>query len=300
MNHPHQFDKRDEAERDRLRAMLLEDMESADEAETLLDVVMQIKRWSPVEPDISTTAKLIETLQAEMSPTRTFEAGLMSLIRLVGEWWPLLLMRAQVRVVRGEIWAASALVMLLGTVVTLISYTPASNGLAPIAIFAPLVAAVGVAFLYNNEVIQMLEIENSTPASSRILLLTRLTLVFSFDFILGLIGSLFLALVNAEVSLWPLVMSWLAPMAFLSATSFLLSILLGDALVGSLFGLLIWGTHVWLRSFPEDDLLYSVLSLPGLSSSAYRPLLFACAALLVGIALWVASREERMVAPSRQ
>jgi hypothetical protein len=298
MNHPDQFDKRDEAERERLRAMLLEDMESPDQADALLDVVVQIKRWSPSQLEASATAQLIENLQAEMP--RAADSQFNSVIRTIGEWWPLLLMRSQVRVVRLEIWAASALVMFLGTVVTFMSYMPSSNGLAPIAIFAPLVAAVGVAFLYDTEVEQMLEIENSTPVSSRMLLLTRLTLVFGFDFILGLLGSIFLALVNAEVSLWPLVMSWLAPMAFLSASSFLLSILLGDALVGAFFGLLIWGTHVWLRSFPGDDLLYSIASLPGLSSAAYRPLLFACAALLVGIALWVASREERMVAPSSQ
>ena len=222
-------------------------------------------------------------------PTVAASRGVRQLIR---DWWPLLLVQAQLRVVRREIWAASALVMVLGTLVTLMDNAP--SGLSPIAIFAPLVAAVGVAFLYDNDVEQMLEIENTTAASARLLLLTRLTLVFGFDLVLGLVGSVTLSLFHADVLLWPLVLSWLVPMAFLSATSFLLSVVLGDALIGSVFGLMVWGLHVWMQTFPDNSPLMQLLVLHGLNSPQYRGFLLVISGLLIWMALWIVGREDRI------
>jgi hypothetical protein len=287
----HDQNQSDELEHQRLRAMLLEDTDSPEEVDALADVVAQLRRWQSPQAETQATAQLIQKLLPEMATGRI--SFLSRVSRGVGEWWPLLLIRAQLRVVRREIWAASALVMALGTLVTLLSYTSSSTGLTPISIFAPLVAAVGIAFLYDTEVESMIEIENSTPASTRLLLLTRLTLVFGFDLVLGLVGSGLLAIFHADVLVWPLVLSWLAPMAFLSAMAFLLSILVGDALVGSLVGLLVWGSHVFMRSMPGVG-LSSILSLPGLGLPEYQPALLSIAALLVCVALWIAGREDRI------
>jgi hypothetical protein len=294
MSEQHQAD-RNEIETERLHALLLEDGGSPDEAAALLDVVSHMKTWAAPHATQEMTAQLVEKLLPEMP---AHESRSSRLVRGARQWWPLLLIRAQVRVVRREIWAASALVMVLGTLVTIGAYNPTSDSMIPIAILAPVVAAVGVALLYDAEYEQMLEIEDSTPASARMLLLARLALVFGFDLLLGLVGSILLSVFHADVLLWPLVMSWLVPMAFLSALAFLLSIVLGDALFGAALGLIAWGLHVLLRTIPDPNRWIVFLSLPILSTPAYRPLLLAGAAALLVLALWLVGHNERRIGVS--
>ncbi|MBZ0288136.1 MAG: hypothetical protein K8I30_11025 [Anaerolineae bacterium] len=283
------------SEAERLRAMLLEDTHSSDDGEQLLDVVSRMRTWESPSATPDMTAQLIENLLPEM-PVR--ERPFSRWSRKLGQWWPLLLIRAQVRIVRREIWAASALVMVLGTLVTIGTYNPSSGSMIPIAILAPVVAAVGVALLYDAEYEQMLEIEDTTPASARILLLARLALVFGFDLLLGLVGSVFLAVFHADVLLWPLVLSWLVPMTFLSALAFLLSIMLGDALFGAALGLIAWGLHILLRTIPDPAHWIVIISLPILSSPEHRPLLLVTAAALLALAVWMVGNNERRLGES--
>lgn len=253
--------------------------------ENLHDTARFLNLWPAPQPTAAQTAQLIEHLLPEM-PRR-------SRLREAWEWWPLLLMRAQFRVLRHEIWAASALVIALGVVVTFGSYQ--SGSLTPLAALAPVVAALGVALLYDGDLVLVFELEDSTPASVRLLLLTRLTLVFGFNLVLALAGSVLLAAVRADVLLWPLVLSWLAPMAFLSALAFWLSIVTGDSVAGMVFSLLIWGMHVVLRSTPITNPILSVLSLPGLGDAAMRPMLIGVALLLLLVAFWMVGRIERRI-----
>lgn len=277
---------------ERFRAMLREDTADAYSDDALLEVVSRLKRWEMPAPGAEATSRLLERLTQEMPPA---ENRFRSAIRRGMEWWPLLLLRSQVRVVRREIWAASALVILLGTMVTLISTHSNAGSGTPIAIIAPLVAAVGVALLYDSDIEQILELEDATPASARILLLARLTLVFGFDLVIALGGSICLALIRADILLWPLVLSWLVPMTFLSALAFFLSVLSGDAIAGSLAALMIWGGHLLFQAVGRESLLAYLLSLPGLSSPETRPLLFGLAPLLVGLALWWVGHHERKI-----
>jgi hypothetical protein len=172
------------------------------------------------------SATLVEVLKAEM------HGGRKTRLQTLTSWWPLLLLRSQLRVVQGEIWFASALVIGLGTLVTVLTFEAGSSMMLPLVFLAPVVSGFGVAFLYDGNIVQMLELEDTTPASARILLLARLTLVFGFNLLLMLAGSLILAIALEDVSLWPLVSSWLAPMTFLSALAFFTSVLIKDALVG--------------------------------------------------------------------
>lgn len=205
--------------------------------------------------------------------------------------WAWLLLRLQVRVVRREIWAASALVMALGTLVTLAMSGPdASGGVLPLVLVAPLVAAGGVAFLYGPAVDPALEIELATPASSRLILLARLALVFGFDLGLGLAMSVMLALLQPGISLWPLVMDWLAPMAFLSALAFLLTVLSTDPGLSVLVSLVLWGGLNVRKSVGLGRLFWPV---PDLLAASARPWLWGLALLCGGLALWAAGREER-------
>lgn len=204
--------------------------------------------------------------------------------------WSWLLLRTQARVVRREFWPASALVMALGALIALILCKPGSSGEAlPLVLIAPVIAAAGVSFLYCPAVDPALEIELATPTPPRLMLLARLALVFGFDLGLGLAGSVVLALLRPAVSLWPLVTAWLAPMAFLSAFSFLISVLSADPGGGALVSLGLWIVQNLMRmAYPP----HTSWLLADLTAATARPWLYTLALLLGGLALWLGASEE--------
>jgi hypothetical protein len=270
-------------ERERLRAMLEEDTGSAAEAEQLLPVVQRLRRWPVPGADAPDAANLIERLLPEM-PRR--ESWKVRAARRLENWWPWLLLRAQVRVVRGEIWLASLLVIALGTLVTFMRYDPqASGGPLPIVIVSPLIAALGIAFIYGPDVDPPLEILLATPVSPRLVLLARLALVFGFNLVLGLTGSAILAAVRTDLSLWPLVMAWLAPMAFLSALAFCIGVVSREGLLSGLVSFVLWVMQ--LTDFPHW--------LPDLLAVSARPWLLVVAMVLGLVAMWLAGYEERWI-----
>ncbi len=267
---------------ERLKRLLQDDW--PDEEDTGI-TARQLAAWRVPQPTAAETTQLVERLQTEL-PRR-------SLWDRIGEWWPLLLLRAQIRIVRREIWAASALVMVLGVITTL--GTEFGSGLTPLAILAPVAAAAGVALLYDGDLALVFELEDATPASLRRLLLARLTLIFGFNLGLSLAGSMILAVLKADILLWPLVLSWFAPMVFLSALAFWLSVVSGDSVAGMVFSLLFWGGHVVLRTTPISSPLLHALSLPGLGDVNARPMLVGAAVLLLAVGLWMVGRMERRI-----
>jgi hypothetical protein len=200
-----------------------------------------------------------------------------------------LLLRSQLLVIRAEIWPASALVFALGLLVTLATCTQAGGAL-PFVLTAPIVAALGVAFIYGPAVDPALEVELATPTSPHLVLLARLVLVFGFDLALGLAGSLALALLRPGLSLWLLVSAWLSPMAFLSTLSLLLSVLSADPGLGMLVSLVLWAVHSVGRIADPTSLPWRILDL---TTAAVRPWLWALALLMGSLALWASEREER-------
>ncbi len=264
-----------------LRAKLIEDTGSPDEAERLAPVVRRLQSWSAPKPGPTATAKLIARLEAEIPNPQSPITNLLSS-------WPILLLRAQLRVVRGEIWAASALVMTLGLLVTLATYSAAEAW--PLVLVAPLVAATGVAFIYGPDVDPALEIELATPVPPRLVLLARLALVFGFNLIMGLAASLILSLARAEVAFWPLVSTWLAPLSFLSALAFLLTVFTVNSTTSAMISLLGWA----FQSLRQLGGLKAVAwFMPDLMAASARPWLWALALLLAALALWRGGREER-------
>ena len=274
-----------------LLAMLDEDL--GGDAGDLLETVQRLRRWKSPQPDAAITAQLVSSLAVELQPSAH------SWRRSMASFWPLLLLRSQLRVVRSELLLASALVITLGTLVTLVDSQVASKDMLPLVLLAPVMSALALAFIYDDHVIQMLELEDTTPVSLRVLLLARLTLVFCFNLLLMLLASLGLVLVRNDISLWPLIASWLAPMTFLSALAFFMSVVLKDALVGALISLLLWVGHVGLRAYRIDNELLRLLTLPGLTAPSTRPLLLVSALLLAAVALWVAGMSERYLGGAR-
>jgi hypothetical protein len=161
------------------------------------------------------------------------------------------LLWAQVSLVRRSIWAASALTMAMGLLVALLTASPGSRG-AVLAVFAPIVAAVGVALVSGPEEDVGLELALATPTSPRLVLLSRLTLVYAYDLALALLASIFLSLTTggmAGTAVWPLVELWLGPMLFLSALALLLSLLFGTT-TAVLAATALWGARLTAATQP--------------------------------------------------
>ncbi len=261
---------------DPLRTKLIEDTDSRAEADRLLPAIQQLAAWTAPAASSAETDRLVQTLMAELPARRTTRSA--SLL-----WW---LLRAQLRVVQQEIWLASALVMALGLFVTLSSEHVLSLQEAPFVLIAPLVAALGIAFLYGPAAEPALEIELAAPLSPRLVVLARLFLVFAFDLVLALASSLVLIAAQSSWSLWPLVLMWLAPMTFLAALAFLLSMIFSEPLVGAAICLTLWGVQV-LRGF------IAVAVLPNLLATETQPWLWLGALLCAAVAVWLAGSEER-------
>lgn len=216
-------------------------------------------------------------------------AGSPSPVSLVSLVWQLL--KGQAPLVRNEIWVASAITMALGCVVALLAATPSATGLA-LSMFAPLIAAVGVAFIYGPENDPSLELALSTPTSPRMVLLSRLTLVHGYDLALAAAASVLLVAVKG-VSLWPLISLWLGPMLFLSALALLLSLLLGTT-AASLTAMGLWGVRLLAEANVGSGL--GVWEGAALVEAlwASTPLLVALAAVMLAATLIFVPRMERL------
>jgi putative zinc finger protein len=151
------------------------------------------------------------------------------------------LLRGQAPLVRRGIWLASGLTTTLGVLVA-IATLHQSIGSFTLALIAPVVAAFGMAFIYGPESDPSLEIAISTPTSPRLVLLSRLTLVFGYDLLLALVASLLLTAVHG-FSLWTLIELWFAPMLFLSALTLAVSLVFSP-LVAMVGALILWGLRL--------------------------------------------------------
>ena len=250
---------------------LREDVESEIEAQALLGVVRRLNRIDVPKSSPEQTRRLIARLEAELPAPAAHTS--------------LALLRSQARIVRQELWVASVLLMTLGVVLTL-----SQADTMIFAVIAPFAAAAGIAFIYDSADSAIEELENSTGTAAELLLLARLALVFSFDLALALGSSVILSLILPEVKLLPLIELWFAPMAFLSALAFFLSVMLRDALAPMLFSLTLWVLHLFLRV--QQNFWLWTLSLPGLTAPEMRPLLLVAAVGLILAAYLTLVRTE--------
>lgn len=251
------------------------------------DIRAFLERWHAPAPDPAAKAHLIEALNAVPLAAGWIGAPTLNPRARVRQAW--LLARSQMRIVNPITWIASLLVIAFGVLVTLaINQMDGAAGVIPLVIVAPIVTAVGVAFLYGEEVDPALELQLATPVSPLLILLARLALLFGFDLILSLIGSVILA-GAADFALGALIISWLVPMTFLSAVAFLLSVLFFDPLQSVLIALTGW-TGIVLRHFANFEVLGGI---PDMLAVSARPLLIAAAVIAVIVALRLAEHDER-------
>jgi hypothetical protein len=185
----------------------------------------------------------------------------------------------QARLLRRSVWVASALGIVLASVLAAsLSAELSRDGVLTIAL--PLIAAAGVAFLYGPENDPGLEITLATPTSARLVLLSRFGLLFAFDVALALIGTLAISLARGE-SLWGLALTWLGPMTLLATISLALSLFTGPvvaalgAAVAWLASALRFDSGLTLR-FPPEALARMT---PGILAISVGALLLAMIAV---------------------
>jgi hypothetical protein len=262
----------------RLRALLSEDF--GDEAQRFLPVVRELNRLPELSVSREEVAQVTGKLREYMPKP---QPEIVTRQRRWQAWFPLTLLRAELQLMRYEVWLASALVMLIGILVA--ANDPMQAG-TPFVHIAPIMAALGVAFIFNLNPEPPSEIVLSCMISIRMILLARLTLIYCLNLLLGVVGSVFLVVINANLSLWPLVAAWLAPMTFLSALAFFVAIVAKDPLLGAATSLVLW---IW----QHVDIPY--LRLPISIMSIDRLVLLVAAAVLCGVAMWLAGKDERWI-----
>jgi hypothetical protein len=218
-------------------------------------------------------------------------------IRIAGKKPPAILraaqlLWAQVPVVRREIWAASALVMVIGFAVAL-----TGKRAAVLMELAPMVAAAGIAMLIGPQNDPAEDLVRSASVPQRQILLARLALVFGYNLFLAGTASLGLfPILPAEV--WGgLILGWLGPMAFLSSLALLFSLWIGTSGAVALVYTL-WLSH-W--ALPGMDTLFGWsgrFPAAGNALAAYAQfwnspvILLAVSGVLFAGVIWMAGRAE--------
>ena len=159
-------------ERRRLEQLLGEDAFSAEETQALVPLLSRLRRGPPA--DGGGKARLLQALSAEMAARRP----------VPGErhdtWWPLRLLQGQVRVVQREVLLASALILVLGALVTLSTRAPSQSlGTLPIVLLAPLAAAAGTALIDND--LGLNGIDPLHPIRIEAIAVTKVFSIYGFD-----------------------------------------------------------------------------------------------------------------------
>ena len=197
------------------------------------------------------------------------------------------LLLGQLPLVRRKIWAASTVTMAVGCLVAVLLTGPSMAGQA-LALPAPLVAAVGVAFVYGPENDPSLEIALSTPTAPRFVLLARLVLVYGYDLLLALAATVALVVLGGDFGVWPLISLWIGPMLFLSALALAISLLVSPA-AAVLISLSFWGLRLLAAGTPPDGAQPAWATAVKTMWQA-ESLLIPLAAALVAVALLCAPR----------
>lgn len=167
---------------------------------------------------------------------------------------------------------ASVVVLGVGVVVT------AQTGEPWIALLAPVLAGVGIAFAYGPGVDPAWELSRSMAISERTVLLSRVVAVFAVNALLGLLGSF---VVGDALTL---TLHWLVPMAMLSALGLAAASASGSAPIGAAAVVLGWALIV----------LGGSVSLGGMAAvqdARLMPIYSALAVVLASVALALSNRK---------
>ncbi len=166
---------------------------------------------------------------------------------------------------------ASAAVLAAGMFATL------GTGTSFVALFAPAVAAAGIAYAYGPGIDPAWELSQSMAVSDRMVLLVRVLVVFALNAALGLAAS------AASGTAADVTFGWLIPMTAVSALALAAATVTRSANAGVAAGLAAWVITVLSAQSASGQLTAAV------TSSALIPAYLAVAAACGAIA-WFATR----------
>jgi hypothetical protein len=141
---------------------------------------------------------------------------------------------------------ASVVVLMLGVVATQTTGEPWS------ALLLPALAGVGVAYAYGPGIDPAFELSQTMAVSSRMVLLTRVFVVFGLNALFGLAASLVVS------DLAGLTLDWLVPMAMIAALGLAAATMSRSANAGVGIALAVWGLIVLGSAYGTHDLATAV------------------------------------------
>jgi hypothetical protein len=166
---------------------------------------------------------------------------------------------------------ASVVVLGIGIVAT------AGSGEPWVALLAPALAGIGVAYAYGPGVDPAFELSQTMAVSDRMVLLVRVLAVFGVNALIGLVATL----VASEVG--GLTFGWLLPMTAVAALGLAGATVARSANTGVAVALAGWGLVVVGSAYGTRDLATAV------ESGALMPVYLAATAVLTIVALYETS-----------
>jgi hypothetical protein len=204
-----------------------------------------------------------------------------------------LVFRKQAGIIHKSIWIVSAMVMIFGCILVLFAisgnHSHIHDAQLLLALFASVIGASGVAFIYGAENDAGFELTLSTPTSIRIVMICRMILVVGYNLLLSAVASTILAL-SYGGGPWEIIQLWLGPMLLLASISLALSLMLGSA-IALLFSLILEATQA-LPIYMEKGLIGLQLARPDLWQT--NPTILLLAVLFFVFAIFYAPRQPRL------
>lgn len=286
LNAVEQFLARDTTAPDAIKApdtaRLLASLQPMLDAETQPDKA----RHRGFKPQVTTVEDDLENSFAARPTKRGLVAEVSNLLRLA---------RAQTSLLEAPFWWSSILLLLIG-----VGVGYAGGGAAGVivlfVVFAPLLAAGGVAYLFRPATRGLWDLERISPVQPLELLYARLTLILAFNVALALV---LLPFAWNQAPIWRLLLAWLGPMIGLTGLALYLSVR-WHTLAGTVVPLGLWCALVmfgWQRGvmfmpiLTSDPTHISAIDTPflrilDLLSHSNAVLLGAILALAVGLTLY--------------
>jgi len=172
---------------------------------------------------------------------------------------------------------ASAIVLAVGVLATWGTGTPW------VALLAPALAAIGLAYAYGPGIDPAFELGQTMAIGDRTILLVRGLTVFGVNAALGLIASL----LTANVAATGLTIGWLVPMTTVAALALAVATVARSANVGVAAGLAAWGMIVLLGLVDSGDLATAVTNV------TWTPLYLVGTVAGFAVVLWATSGQRK-------
>ena len=214
-----------------------------------------------------------------------------SFLSVLLHYW--LVFKQQVPLIHLSVWIVAPLVILFGgglafyDIVMLHISSIAGNWSLPL--FTTVSAAASAAFIYGVENDAGLEITLSTPTSMRLIMLFRMALVVSYNFVLAALASTAIAVAHGG-GLWQIMQMWLGPMLLLSSFTLALSILLGSW-VALLTSFILEVVQAFLADANKH---VTIIQLSQANIWQTNPMMLILAVLFIAFALLYAPRQPRL------